>query len=79
MDIPDRQDVDECVADETVEFKEISVGSSFSSFKEFKNSFECFKKEGFYPFNLKKEGFHPYLTDNQERTIIGKSKQEILK
>ena len=50
MDNPDHQDVDERVADEAVEFKEISAGSSFSSFKEFKDSFEHLKREGFHPF-----------------------------
>ena len=35
-----------------MEFKEISVGSSFSSFEEFKDSFKCLKKEGFHPFRV---------------------------
>ena len=55
MDDLDREDFDERVVDEAVEFKEISVGSSFSSFEEFKDSFKCLKKEGFV-----------YLTANQE-------------
>ena len=48
MDNPDHQNADEHVADKAVEFKEISVGSSFSSFKKFKDSFAHLKKEGFY-------------------------------
>lgn len=52
MDGLDRQDFDERVADDAVDFKEMSVGSSFSSFKEFKDSFERLKKEGFHPFRV---------------------------
>ena len=46
MDDLDHQDLDERVANKVVEFKEISVGSLFSSFKEFKDSFERLKTEG---------------------------------
>ena len=52
IDDLDLQDFDERVADDAVDFKEISVGSSFSSFKEFKDSFKRLIKEGFHPFRV---------------------------
>ena len=52
MDDIDRQEFDEHVADKVVDFKEISVGSSFSSFKEFKDRFEHLKKKGFHLFHV---------------------------
>ena len=52
MDDLDLQDFGERVADDAVDFKEISVGSSFSSFKEFKDSFKRLIKEGFHPFRV---------------------------
>ena len=44
MEDVDFQDLDECVADDAVDFKEISVGLSFFSFKEVNGSFERIKK-----------------------------------
>ena len=52
MDNLDLQDCDERVADDAVDSKEISVGSSFSSFEEFKDSFEHIKKKGFHLFHV---------------------------
>ena len=44
MEDVDFQDLDECVADDAVDLKEISVGLSFFSFKEVNGSFERIKK-----------------------------------
>ena len=62
-----------------ISMKYVSVGPSFSSFKEFKGSFERIKKEGFHPFHAfnsqsGKEYDRKRASNKYSNEVINKSK-----